>query len=391
MIDNDGGALLCNGMAVGSDGTLYAASGNPNDGIRRSLDPTTAAPTNPTFESMDNVQAVSFKLPAGATLANLVLLEGSNVLYTVDNTGQKLLGITDTLTAGPALSSPAWKAASPTAKYGTAEEVIPVLTTTTTGSLTWNAVTGATNYQQVVTPAGATVAYTAGKTTASLTTLAPGTTYTWKVRANAPVLSRYSDNWKFTTALGTPAVVEAFTPTKGATNVSVTPVLSWPSVAGATGYNFILSEDPDFEIIEYSVTEDYNFHRITDALKYSSTYYWKVRAIGEPASASSAAVAGAWVTGHFTTEAEPVAPTFICPQCGLSFDAETALKEHFDEAHPPAEPSVVTEPGEVKIVEVPISAPPEAIPTPLLWAIIGIGAVLIIALIVLIVRTRRVV
>jgi len=48
---------------------------------------------------------------------------------------------------------------------------------------------------------------------------------------------------------------------------------------------------------------------------------------------------------------------------------------------------------EVTVTVPPIVIPPSApaIPAVLLWTIVGIGAVLIIALIVLIVRTRRVV
>lgn len=74
--------------------------------------------------------------------------------------------------------------------------------------------------------------------------------------------------------------------------------------------------------------------------------------------------AGPWVTGMFTTGARPVdvaPPVEIVPP-------------------PPAPPA--------EVIEIPVAP---AIPPGLLWAVIAIGAVLVIALIVLIVRTRRVV
>jgi len=53
------------------------------------------------------------------------------------------------------------------------------------------------------------------------------------------------------------------------------------------------------------------------------------------------------------------------------------------------EPLVIKEQGETKIEYVEVPTAP-VIPTYLLWVIVGVGAVLVIALIVLIVRTRRV-
>lgn len=76
--------------------------------------------------------------------------------------------------------------------------------------------------------------------------------------------------------------------------------------------------------------------------------------------------ASLWSTGIFTTEAEPVeaAPTTITT--------------------PAPKVDVTVEPAKVTVEP---SAP--VIPDYMLWIIIAVGAVLIIALIVLIVRTRR--
>ena len=107
------------------------------------------------------------------------------------------------------------------------------------------------------------------------------------------------------------------------------------------------------------------FYKAEEALAYDTTYYWRVRGVTGAAAPKKAAPGGPWVTGVFTTKAKPV------------------------EAEPPIviEP---TPPTQVQVIEVPVQGPPQAIPDYLLWTIIGIGGVLIIALIVLIVRTRRV-
>jgi hypothetical protein len=132
------------------------------------------------------------------------------------------------------------------------------------------------------------------------------------------------------------------------------------------------SEDPDFAIIEWSHTADGTFFRPEESFAYNTTYYWRVRGILKESYVQGrsvvAAVGSAWATGLITTEAKP--------------------------AEAPA-PMVITIPEpakapEVKVVEVPIPAPAPAIPTGLLYTIVGIGAILVIALIVLIVRTRRV-
>ena len=149
----------------------------------------------------------------------------------------------------------------------------------------------------------------------------------------------------------------------GASAVPVKPSFSWPTVTGATGYEIIVSTDPDFGIVDYAVSVTTNTFVISEPLEYETTYYWGVRAI------SSAASGEAWRYLSFTTGAEP------------------------EEAIPPVvitEPTA-PEPPVIEVVEVPVqTVVQQAIPTYLLWLIIGVGAVLVIALIVLIVRTRRV-
>ncbi|GAH77466.1 unnamed protein product, partial [marine sediment metagenome] len=101
-------------------------------------------------------------------------------------------------------------------------------------------------------------------------------------------------------------------------------------------------------------------------LPYSTAYYWKVKAVSG-LEAEGDLEEGAWASGVFITKAEP------------------------EEEAPPIEvieqPPVVIEP----IVEVITPAATTTLITPAwIYVIIGVGAVLVIALLVLIVRTRRV-
>jgi hypothetical protein len=185
----------------------------------------------------------------------------------------------------------------------------------------------------------------------------PSTTYYWRVRVSqgGPMYSPWSASRSFTVEASKDFV--ASSPEVGATGVSITPTLTWTPSEGADSYEVAVAEDPTFAILDFSHTTENTFFKGEETLKYSTTYYWRVRGIED-------GTAGPWVEGVFTTEAEPVEPT----------------------------PPVVIEPtppSEVKVVEVPV-VQPQAIPDYLLWAIIAIGAILIIALIVLIVRTRRV-
>jgi hypothetical protein len=160
--------------------------------------------------------------------------------------------------------------------------------------------------------------------------------------------------------------VSSLVPAMGGDDVSVDPTFTWGAVTGAT-YEFALAEDlglaDPFSVIDYSATADINAHPCRETLKYSTTYYWRVRAI-------TATETGAWAVGLFTTEAEP---------------EEAAAVELPDITV--EQPDVTVQPAEVDITVEPAQP---VIPDYLLWVIIGVGAVLVIALIVLIIRTRRV-
>ena len=194
----------------------------------------------------------------------------------------------------------------------------------------------------------------------------PGKTYYWRVRVaqTGPAYSAWSASRGFSVEASTPFA--QIGPVKGATGVSVTPTFVWAPFEGAIGYEIMVAEDKSFAIIDWSRSVDDTFYQTEEPLAFNTTYYWRVRGVTGPAPAKKAAPGGPWVVGVFTTTAKPV---------------EAAPPVVITEPAPPAPPA--------QIVQVPVPQP-TAIPPYLLWTVIIIGAVLIIALIVLIVRTRRV-
>jgi hypothetical protein len=178
-----------------------------------------------------------------------------------------------------------------------------------------------------------------------------------------------------TAAIGvSPAIV---TPAFGADSASVTPTFTWSAVAGATEYQMVLALEPEFLVPEESATSAVNGYVLPEPLEYSTTYYWRVRAVivyeveGEEVTEQSG-----WTMGMFTTMAEPAPP----PEEGDIIVEQPDAPDITIEA--PAAPDVTVEIAPDEVVQV--------IPDYLLWVIIGVGAVLVIAVIVLIVRTRRV-
>jgi hypothetical protein len=159
-------------------------------------------------------------------------------------------------------------------------------------------------------------------------------------------------------------------PVVGAYDISIEPMFTWGTILQALRYEITLSEDPTFQIIEWSYNVDNPFYKTDEPLRYDTTYYWRVRGVlAEPYQVGPAWVTPAtpWATGIFTTESEVVA------------EPDTVVVE-------PPKPEVNVEIPPTKITVEPAG---QAIPDYMLWIIIAVGAVLIIALIVLIVRTRR--
>jgi len=120
--------------------------------------------------------------------------------------------------------------------------------------------------------------------------------------------------------------------------------MTWAPYARSTKYEMKLCRDAALTDVLATAEVAGTSFQYDGTLDYSTTYFWAVRGI-EPAISD-------WSpTAHFTTAAEPVEPT------------------------PPV------------VIEQPQPAP--QIAPGYIWGIIGVGAILVIVVLVLIVRTRR--
>jgi hypothetical protein len=186
--------------------------------------------------------------------------------------------------------------------------------------------------------------------------------YMWRVRVRNQVSgdgirSGWSESRVINIGSGT-AVLAPHTgpqllgPAGGAMDVQLRPGFSWAPVYGATAYEFILATDSGLTstVAGTPATVNIPSFQVTTDLSYNTTYFWSVRAI-QPTE-------GAQSVGTFTTMAKAEPPVVVEP----------------------------TPPPQIVLPEQPAPITPAYI-----WAIVIIGAILVIAVIVLIVRTRRVV
>jgi len=365
---------------------IYALSSNSTDSaLHRALNLTSAVASGTDALWSSATSTSEFE----ATPSALHLTTGG-VLWAID-TANTLSSFTDGLSTGAVtLNTPATAYEIPinvttglaydttftgtrqnTSVTGTVLEIATdaaftsIIYTNTNSSVTTDIVS------RVIGPSGST------DDTGAKASFMPGTTYYWRVRASLPLRSVWSEVRTLKVGKTAPAVApilfDIVSPIRGAANVPINAILTWTPYEGAIGYEVALATDPTFAIIDYSHNVAVsNLFYASETLNYSTTYYWRVRGVTGPAPAKKAAPGGAWATGAFTTMAEPakaVAATPAAPQIIIQ-----------KEPAPPAE---------IKVVEVPVSTP-APIPSYLLWIIIVIGAVLIIALITLIARTRRV-
>ncbi len=378
--DSINGTITGQSSGIGlSGGVLYVLSYDTTatsntSYLYRELAPSTATSTT-VYSSVSSASTFFNTAPQALKISTGPKLWAVNTYAATDT----LLSLSDTVsTTAPTVTAPAdLTRISVNPQTGFAQDVV----------YQWPRLSKATKYElqiaydsafaqvittQTVTDDKDTVVvvlgpYTQGPSPAVFVQYQPNTTYYWRVRASAPLYSPYSTVRSLVT--GAAVAFAITTPAVGATDVSVQPTFAWTEVAGVLNYEVMVCTAPDFLILEYAHSTISPFYKTTseEALDYSTIYYWRVRGVYAPATATGASGAsGPWLNGVITTEAEPVEPT-------------------------PAVIVTPAPPAEIKIVQVPVEkVVPQAIPSYLLWAIICVGAVLIIALIVLIVRTRRV-
>jgi len=375
--------------AGGTSGVLYASSNNgtlsspgTTSVVARTLDPKNATVPLTSFSPSTDLTFTSTTFSAVPDALVISTMGTGNKIWAIDTNGTDHLNsfqdtvITDVI--APAV--PADKATVQiNPQTGRATDVVfqwPRLSKATYYSLqvsydsTFNQ-TIATFYisstsETVVFVAGP---YTAGTTSNPTATSAttqtieyqPNTTYYWRVRVYRPVISKYNTpvHSFTTTSVSTPPpfAPTIIAPTAGATNIPVRPTFQWSAVDTVKTYELQVSDNSAFRGAEVGSPPLVNrVHLLTNVyaletdLNFSTVYYWRVRATTN--TETTKGTEGPWVYGIFTTAAKPAPPTSPAP---------------------------------------PVVLPPPVTPeTPAyVWAIIGIGAVLIIAVLVLIVRTRR--
>jgi hypothetical protein len=197
----------------------------------------------------------------------------------------------------------------------------------------------------------------------------PGTAYYWRVRvdANAPAESYWSPMQTFNVQQ-LEAIVPVIASPENGTEVNTTmPAFSWSPIANATSYQFELATDADFTDIIYSATPASAGAQADVELTRGGQYFWRVKAL-TPTEGEWSTVAN-FIVAELPPTSEPPVTITTAPA--------------------PTVTAVVTQPAPTTTV---VTVPPDVIEEvnpSYIWAIIIIGAVLVIAVIVLIVRTRR--
>lgn len=232
---------------------------------------------------------------------------------------------------------------------------------TSTATINWTLLTNATGYRYAVVttpllatstlPAG-TVPTLATTTSVTLTGLPSNTTHYVYVWATDPVDSFMGMSTFVTPALA-PATPVGLAPAPAAVNIPVIPSFQWAPVAGATSYELWLDTNADFSTATKVSSAISAYAWAGAALDNGTVYYWQVRAV-------TALGTSAWVTSVFTT---------------------------VEAAAPPVTVTSTTSPN-ITLTQLPA---PDAATPGYIWIIIAIGGILTILVIVLIVRTRRVV
>jgi hypothetical protein len=385
------------------------------------------------------LEVTAEKLDAGVTTA----LPGNNlralVLATTTTAGNVTLyalGNNSATTGNSTTNAVIWTYTDQMGKQGdgvvvsnlvTVPSIITFINTSTSNAtITFNTMANATDYWVVVAPTGTlgqTSFYTAADAFATQTSLivgattgtatyigmAPNTSYTvnvWAACANdvaandfvtgAPVTSfRYASSTTstFITPLAAPTAPVALAPLPGAINVPVNPAFGWNSVMGATSYTLQVSTSPTFAtLVGSAISVPTTAYVWTGtALSNNTDYYWRVQANTTGGGVS------AWVTSAFTT-IPAVVPAVVVTQTSVPAPVITV-------SIPPVPTIILTQqPGVTVTAGSPITPiitfpgltvtqlPAETPPTPAyIWLIVGVGALLTLAVIILIIRTRRVV
>ncbi len=198
----------------------------------------------------------------------------------------------------------------------------------------------------------------------------PGEIYYWRVRAETPFLSRWSQVFTLNIQAAPIPVPILYTPTNGGVVNTLTPSFSWSPMSGTavpsgitTTYTIQLGTGPDFAnpayfIDSWTATNTTAFVLPPGYLVDGSTYYWRIGTTVTPPGNWSA-------TSVFTVDLSAGQTTTTITQTSTAVPSTIAVPSgsatHTDNV---VNPSYI-------------------------WAIIIIGAVLVVAILILIWRIRK--
>lgn len=195
----------------------------------------------------------------------------------------------------------------------------------------------------------------------------PGSTYYWRVRSTLPLRSPWSEVRSFTVEPVMARVLNLLSPANGAINASKTPSFSWEPVAGASDYRFLLADNPSLSTPIVDINVGSAGYAMPNGLEFGKTYFWAVKPVTP--------VEGGWSTvANFTVREKPAEPS---PPIVVQ------------EIPPPVINIPAAAPPPPEIVIPPYPSLPATIAPAYIWAIIIIATTLVIAVIILILRTRR--
>ncbi len=186
----------------------------------------------------------------------------------------------------------------------------------TSVTVTWNAVSAATSYdlQLSLDPLfnNRVLDTTLSTNIRTISNLANGTSYYWRVRANnVGGNSAYTNGWKFTTIISTPLI---FLPANNAINQPISLSLQWKAVPFVDAYHIQVSVDSTFlntfaynsDVLPLN-TQDTQYV-VINGLTNNTKYFWRLNAY----NATSTSVYSSRNT--FTTIANiPPTPTLLSP------------------------------------------------------------------------------
>lgn len=367
----------CYGLLL-ENGVLYALTANTTgltSYLMRSLNPTTSTPAASDWTTVTESSATFSNTPTA-----LRLNSGSTELWTINtNSTDALYALSDTLVTGLKITLVAPVAGfqnpiNPVSGYS--QDIAFSWEKPTTGTIAYEVrikaadqtTTLITSTKTATDSATPNVLIGPNQGTGYTLSFAPGETYYWQVRATSPVDSPWSDLRKFTIAPLQAANPVVLAPVNGGTTTETMPSFSWSPSAGATKYQFKLANNVGLTspIVDTTVTS--TGYAVTAALEVGKTYYWAVKAL-EPVEGGWSSIANFKVVAVATVATTPPVTVTQVPAPIITITQ-------------PAAPAATT-------ITIPAPEQPAQITPAYIWAIIIIGAILVIAVVVLIVRTRR--